>query len=121
MCDSHLPMDDTAIQAALSEADRALLVSGEYAVVGIKEFAPGEVFANHYHESYDELFVGLSGEISIWVGRATEHVLRPGSTVSCIRGSHHRLENMGTAPARLMFVKSSPADDTVWVSWDPER
>ena len=104
------------------EGDRSLVIDSGAVFVGFKKFQPGEVFGNHYHDAYDEFFVVVEGQMTIWRGRSTKTVLNAGSTLLCDRGSHHYLVNATATIATILYVKSSPtADDTIWVDWSPEE
>lgn len=116
----ELPLDAQALASLADESSRAAIVDSPDLFFGIKTFQPGEVFANHYHEGYDEFFVGLVGTITIWQGRSSRFELSPGSSLLCRRGSHHCLVNEGPTDARLVFVKVPQVDDdTIWVDWTP--
>jgi quercetin dioxygenase-like cupin family protein len=110
------------LAARLGDAERVTLIDSPALFVGIKRFQPGEVFANHYHDGYDEFFATLTGELSIWVARSSKVSLPAGGSLLCPRGVQHRLANEGTAPAALLFAKVPLiADDTIPVDWSPEQ
>ncbi len=116
----QLPLDAFALNSLAAASSRAAIVDTPGLFVGIKTFEPGEVFANHFHEGYDEYFVGLEGEITIWQARSGRFSLAAGTSLLCVRGMHHYLENETGEPARLAFVKVPPIDgDTIWVDWTP--
>lgn len=116
----ELPLDAQALASLAEASSRVAIVDSADLFFGIKTFEPGEVFANHYHDGYDEFFVGLEGTISIWQGRSSRFDLSPGTSLLCRRGSHHMLVNEGSSAARLAFVKvPQVADDTIWVDWTP--
>lgn len=111
---------DDLVRLILGSRERATLIDSPACFAGIKAFAPGEIFENHFHEHYDEFFAVLKGEVVVWQGRATRTVLGPGSTLLCPRGAHHRLANEHDVPAALLYVKSPfVVDDTHWVEWSP--
>lgn len=104
----------------LQDADRAVIAETPEFFLGVKRFRPGEVFQNHFHEHYDEYFVGLSGSLTVWQGRILASELTPGASVLCRRGSHHALVNTTAEDAVILFVKTGRiADDTIWVPWEP--
>lgn len=118
------PISLDELRDELREPDARLIVAkSSVSTIGIKRFEPGEAFENHYHQGYDEIFVGLSGTITIWQGRALASKLIPGTSLVCHRGSHHALVNTSSEPAVLMFIKTGGVteDDTVWVHWDTPR
>ena len=105
----------------LRGAERATIIDSPAAFVGVKHFEPGEVFANHFHEGYDEFFATLEGSITIWQGRSVRTELAAGGSLLCRRGTHHYLINESVRPAKLLFTKIPlVADDTVFVDWAPE-
>lgn len=112
---------DALVAGVLGGQTQAGVIECPTLFVGVKRFEPGEVFANHFHDGYDEFFAVLTGEIVVWQGRATRVTLRPGSTLLCPRGQHHMLVNETDSPASLLYVKSPlVADDTQWVEWSPD-
>lgn len=114
------PLNEMDLRSLAETASRVGIVDAPDVYVGIKTFEPGEVFENHYHDGYDEFFVGLVGSITIWQGRSSRFELVPGTSLLCRRGSQHCLVNEGSQPARLAFVKvPQVADDTIWVEWTP--
>ena len=111
-----LPASAELARILLNGEDRAILVETPELLVGVKRFEAGEVFRNHFHENYDEYFVGLTGEETVWQGRALSTQLVPGASILCMRGSHHALVNTSTGPATVLFVKAGViAVDTTWV------
>ncbi|WP_430296905.1 cupin domain-containing protein [Sinomonas sp. B1-1] len=116
-----LPWGLDDVVEPLANADRAALIESSQLFVGVKEFAPGEVFANHYHEGYDEFFAGLSGSLTLWTGRAQRVELTEGTSLLCRRGIHHYIVNETGEPARVLFAKVPLiTDDTTWVDWSPQ-
>ena len=57
----------------------------------------------HAHRAEDETFVLLEGEMTFTVGGVT-HAAAPGTTVFVPRGAVHTFSNVGTAPARMLFM-----------------
>jgi quercetin dioxygenase-like cupin family protein len=116
-----LPLSLESITAIPSGEDRLVLIESDEVFVGVKLFQPGEVFANHYHEGYDEIFMGIEGVVTVWQGRSLKVDVGPGSSLSCMRGSHHYLVNETSLPAKILYAKvPMVADDTHWVDWTPE-
>jgi quercetin dioxygenase-like cupin family protein len=105
--------------ADLIGADPLLVArSGDRVAIGLNVFAPGEVFSNHLHARMTETFVGVSGEIDLWLDRSTLHRLTPGEIVSVPPGVEHALSNRGGEPAMLLYVKSPAAlDDRIEAVW----
>ncbi|MET2010742.1 cupin domain-containing protein [Microbacterium chocolatum] len=109
------------VHRVLAGRERAALVDSPACFVGIKAFAPGEVFENHLHEHYDEFLAVLTGEVVVWQGRASRTALAAGTSILCPRGAHHRVSNERDEPASVLYVKTPyVADDTQWVEWTPE-
>lgn len=118
--EASLPLTHEAITDLPVGRDRMEIVNAPSAFVGVKAFQPREVFANHYHEGYDEIFIGLEGALTIWQGRNARTVVRPGTSLRCPRGSHHMLINETDTVAKVLFAKAPLIDDdTVWVDWTP--
>ena len=59
----------------------------------------------HAHHAEDETFVLLDGDLTFTVGDET-HVAAPGTTIFVPRGTVHSFANVGTAPARMLFMYS---------------
>lgn len=117
----RLPLSLEAISAIPEGLDRLVLVESDEVFVGVKQFQPGEVFANHFHKGYDEIFMGIEGVVTIWQGRTLKVEVGPGSSLSCMRGSQHYLVNETSLPAKVLYAKvPMVADDTHWVEWSPE-
>lgn len=119
--DLTLPLSRHALTEIPDGSDRLVVIETPDTFVGVKVFAPGEVFPNHFHDGYDEIFIGLEGVITIWQGRNTRVDIGPGSAVLCPRGSHHYLTNGSDHPVKVLFAKVPLiADDTHWVEWTPD-
>lgn len=117
----ELPLSLKDISAIPAGTDRLVLIESDEVFVGVKLFQPGEVFANHFHNGYDEIFMGIEGTVTIWQGRALKVEVGPGSSLACMRGSQHYLVNETSEPAKVLFAKVPlVADDTHWVEWSPE-
>ncbi|TAP39569.1 cupin domain-containing protein [Arthrobacter sp. S39] len=118
-----LPIRTDALTELALLADgggKTVLLDTPSIFVGIKTFEPGEVFANHFHEAYDEFFAGLEGTVTVWRGRSSRSDLSQGTSLLCRRGTHHYLLNETQLPARILFAKVPMVqDDTVWVDWVP--
>jgi len=59
----------------------------------------------HAHHAEDETFVLLEGDLTFTVGDDT-HTAAAGTTVFVPRGTVHSFANVGTAPARMLFMYS---------------
>ena len=115
-----LPLTMQTLSGIPDGEDRLVIVETPDVFVGVKLFQPGEVFPNHFHDGYDEIFMGLEGVITIWQGRNLRVEIGPGSSVTCQRGSHHYLANETSQPVKVLFAKVPLiADDTHWVPWAP--
>lgn len=109
-----------ALLAAAGATDKVILVDSPEIFVGIKSYEPGEVFANHFHDGYDEFFAGLTGTVTVWQGRSRKSELAAGTSLLCPRGTHHYLVNDTDQPAQILFAKvPMKADDVTWVPWEP--
>lgn len=122
--DTLFPLQAQALlalaEAAAASGGKSVLIDTPDLFVGMKTYGPGEVFANHYHEGYDEFFAGLAGSVTVWQGRSSRSELSAGTSLLCRRGSHHLLVNTTNRPARILFAKIPMIqDDTVWVDWQP--
>ncbi|MDF2443906.1 MAG: hypothetical protein JWR01_2109 [Subtercola sp.] len=118
--DQTLPLSGEDLLRLARIDDRVVVVDTPEVFIGVKTFQPGEVFANHFHEGYDEFFACLEGTVTVWTGRSARVELQAGSTLLCPRGSHHRLENRTDLVARTLYVKTPPTEsDTIWVDWSP--
>lgn len=82
--------------------------------IGWRVFQPGEAFPAHHHTSFEEVFVGLSGELTVVIDGSAE-TLSLGDRVVVERGRVHSLANTGSEPAEISYLKIPfVADDTVW-------
>jgi quercetin dioxygenase-like cupin family protein len=98
------------------------LVDTPEVLVRVKLFTPGETFGNHYHEGFDEIFVGLDGHLTVWLNESDRVTLTSGVSMTCIRGDRHLLVNESAEPATILVVKApNLASDTTWVEWAPDR
>ncbi|MBV6760224.1 cupin domain-containing protein [Rhodococcus opacus] len=118
---TDLPLTDPDVHAAIPAGDdRGLLIDSAALLTGVKLYQPGEEFANHYHEGYDEFFAVIEGEITVWTGRNTKTVLPQGGTLLCPRGEQHYLRNETTGVTRLLYTKvPNVPDDSIAVDWTP--
>ena len=66
----------------------------------------------HVHDSYDEAFYMLDGEMSFAVG-GTPGIARAGAFVFVPRGEAHRFWNASPAAARMLVIGSSRAQHPV--------
>ena len=64
---------------------------GELTLVEV-ELAPGGGVAPHYHGSYTERFIAITGELGVQVGNE-QRTLRPGESALVERGVLHRFYN----------------------------
>lgn len=100
----------------------AIIVDVEAVLIGVKGFAPGEVFANHVHRHVRETFICLTGGLEVWVDRALAHRLFPGDVATVEPESEHLLRNVAAEPATIIYVKSpNDAADTASVEWTPQE
>ncbi len=96
----------------LNDEDRLLL--------GVNVFEPGETFTNHFHRVLTETFIGLSGEIEVWLDSSSRHVLAAGEVLSVPPGVEHFLRNVRQSRAVIAYLKSPNApDDRIELPWTP--
>lgn len=96
------------------------LVSTTELLVRVRSFAPGTVFANHFHTTFDEIFIGLTGTLTVWLGESDRREISPSVTVTCARQQHHYIANNTDAVATIVIIKSpNNADDSTLVEWHP--
>lgn len=107
------------IQATPLETNVVLVpVSGVRAdssdlAVGTQRFKPGETMAPHFHRTYRELVIVMSGEITLEIDGRTL-ILRPGEKCVMEIDSVHAVRNDGLVDADLTYVKVPfNADDTI--------
>ncbi|MZG13963.1 cupin domain-containing protein [Streptomyces sp. SID5914] len=107
-----LPFDEL-VPGRAGEPGGVLHVADGFGL-GSRAFAPGEVFPAHHHNHFDELFIGVSGTLTVTVA-GREVRLTPGDKVVCARGSVHSLANTTDSPAEIAYLKLPfVEDDTVW-------
>jgi quercetin dioxygenase-like cupin family protein len=75
---------------------------------------PGDGPPPHYHESMDEAFFVLQGELEFLSGDQT-FTCGPESFVFVPRGVRHRFYNAGIHPARLLFLLTPGGMDEFFV------
>ncbi|MGB3413443.1 MAG: cupin domain-containing protein [Microbacteriaceae bacterium] len=110
---------DDAIRAA-SDAPLPLVVTEEV-LLGINAFASGELFPNHIHEHSEETFIGVSGELTLWVDRVPQ-LIRPGDVVTVMRNIEHCLRNDSEHPAVIAYYKApNLPTDRVLIEWEPKK
>ena len=96
------------LRGGVGETGKIALFGGEalpwnLKLAAILELEPGVSIGQHDHTGEWELFYLLEGELhGLEMGR--EIVLRPGDSTLTGGGQEHRLENRGTAVARVLAV-----------------
>ena len=105
----------------LAHGDPLPLLKSEAGILlGINAFEPGEVFPNHRHEVLDETFLGLEGEVELWLDRERLVVLAPGVVHTVPAGVEHLLRNTSATVAVIGYLKSPDLpDDRVLLEWSP--
>lgn len=87
------------------ESGPKYLLRGPNIDFGIVRLMPGEDFSNHLHESIEENFFVLEGEIDILVND-TLKTIRTGDLIHVAPNETHYLKNNGQVPAKAVFVKA---------------
>lgn len=99
-----------------------VVADGEAVLLGLNSFEPGEEFANHLHEVLTETFIGIRGEVELWLDRFEKVVLSPGTVRSVPPGVEHYLRNATYGAALIAYVKSpNRPGDRVRLSWTPKE
>lgn len=115
-----LPLDAPAAAALAAGNPLPVIRTAEGILLGVNEFAVGEEFANHIHEHLTETFIGLSGEVELWLDRTERVLITPGTVVSVPPPQEHYLRNASTAPALIAYVKNpNLSEDRIWRPWTP--
>jgi quercetin dioxygenase-like cupin family protein len=95
-------------------AEGGCLHEGPGFAIGWRVFQPGETFPAHHHTSFEEIFIGLSGVLTVAIDGAAGS-LGPGDRVVVERGRVHSLANTGAEPAEISYLKIPfVPDDTIW-------
>jgi len=87
-------------------AVRDVFLNRTVVACGVAEFAPGRRAHDgeqHVHE-HDEVFVILSGAITVPIAGGPADVARAGDWVLVEAGEEHHLTNHTTVPCRAMFL-----------------
>lgn len=66
----------------------------------------------HHHNSYDEAFYVLEGEMEFCVGGETETVVA-GAMAFVPKGTTHAFHNRSTEPARMLVITTPEAIDLI--------
>ena len=99
-----------------------MLVNTERLLIGIKAFDPGEEFPNHVHSTTTETFIGVDGEVELWLDREERVFLTSGVTTSVPPGHEHYLRNVSGMPAVILYIKAPHrAQDVVLMGWVPDN
>lgn len=114
-----LPTGEWAVVAAGQPL--SILVSGEQLLIGINAFQPGEEFPNHIHTTATETFIGVHGEVELWLDQSERVTLTPGVLKSVSPNQQHYLRNESAMPAMIVYVKApNCSQDRVPIPWTPE-
>jgi quercetin dioxygenase-like cupin family protein len=85
--------------------------------IGTQRFAPGQTMRAHYHRTYREVVIVMSGEIVLVVdGR--ELSMRAGDKCVVERESVHEVRNVSDADAELTYLKVPFGDPSDTVELD---
>jgi uncharacterized cupin superfamily protein len=84
-------------------------------------FRPGQRWRIHRHKHQEEVYVVLSGELTIVV-EADEHILRPRHAMRVGPGVRRQLINRGTEQVEFLAIGAAgeheSRDALAWTSWD---
>ncbi|MGI8393170.1 cupin domain-containing protein [Leucobacter sp. W1038] len=99
-----------------------IVENGDALLIGLNSFDVGEEFANHFHEELNETYIGVAGELELWVDRVERIVLTTGVIVTVEPGREHFLRNASDQRALVCYIKSpNLPEDRILVSWHPEE
>lgn len=102
----RVALDDVAPNPRRGGDLRVLLspktVGATSGFMGALRLQPGESVSEHRHPYSEEFLYVVSGSVVLRV-EDTEIRLGPDESVMTPKGQRHRLENIGTAPAFLVF------------------
>ena len=95
------------------------LARGPRTDFGVVVLPPGQDFPNHYHETIEECFLTLEGQVTLWTNGARVE-LAVGDYYRCDPYEMHYFVNEGSTPWRAVFVKApyNPADG-ITIEWKP--
>lgn len=116
-------MEPLTVTAAikLSQDAPVPLLESEDTLLGINTFLPGDFFANHIHEHSEETFIGISGELTLWIDRIPQKIT-PGKVTIVDRNVEHCLRNDTDEPAVIAYFKAPNLPlDRVLIDWKPEK
>ena len=83
--------------------EKADLQPGRVQMVNWASLGVGKRFARHYHEDMQEIFILVSGEAKITVGREAA-ILRRGDTVVIDAREIHEMENAGSETVEYLAI-----------------
>ena len=102
------------IKDAASKADfhpekmgKSNLLAGEYLFAGLNAFEPGQEHQLHTHPGQDKLYLVLSGDGEVRVGKEQTRV-SSGDLVMAPAGEEHSLRNSGPGRLVVMVVMAPP-------------
>jgi len=93
---------------------------GDGAAVFVQTVMPNGGPPPHFHETTDEFFYVLEGEIEVWVG-GRHCTLKPGMSAVLPRGIAHRFDNVTDQPAKVLAVVSPGTGARFFDDIDRER
>ena len=106
------------MQAPVDIAEKLALVDEAWRPRVLAEFSGQELrivkvdkgaFPWHYHEDYDEVFIGWTGELKVEL-RDRLVTVTPGTVFVVPRGVEHR--TLAEAPAEVLFIAAIGAKNT---------
>lgn len=109
------------VPALVGEDPLLLVIDDERLLAGLKTFLPGDEFPNHLHESGTETFVGICGELELWLDRSELVRIRSGTVVAAAPHREHYLRNASGEAATILYVRAPHlAEDRVPRPWRPD-
>ena len=119
---SPFPLDAAGWTEIAAGAPLPILAESADVLVGINTFEPGEEFANHSHRVTHETFVGIKGEVELWVDRSEPILLGAGSIRTVLAPHEHYLRNVSDESATIVYIKTPNIQDDRHPSpWSPQK
>lgn len=88
-----------------------LTVGARSGFMGVGTLAPGERVSEHYHPYSEEFLYVVSGSVRLITSGDQQLDVDAGEAVMVPMNTRHRIENLGTEPAFVVFHSSPLAPD----------